>query len=636
MDGRRAEPGALESYAVSNRMDLSALTPERIRGRRRIRRGTRLPAAALLLLAASPLPASSWIIPGVANTPGVNGVTFLSDLTAVNPSGFSVSVTLSLVPAPGLPDQDSRTFVIAGAAALHLTNVLGTVWATAGTGALRVTADRPVGLFARTYAVPSVVTIPEATRPTFGTALPVVEEGALLQAGETGHSPWATQSPDVGSGDRTNVAVAFPGDAGGTATVTLYDDRGRTLGSATFDSPRPAFLQRSLATFSTTGVAAGRITISVLRGSACGYTATADAGTGDLTVIATDRLPARFHAMMSNGVAQLPGSNGAFWQTEARLANPGTTAVSVTAFLLGGPGSSPQGFLSVPAGGTVAIASLVTSLFGVSDAVAGEVLWVTDGPLLIATRTSSLVSLPLVSGSAGEGRAAVPIAAFLSAEDSPAEIGDVRSDLFSRSNLFIAAGPQGASYALEARDETGRGLGSYRGTLPPLGWAEFRVSDLFPEPGGRLIVRVSVLSGTVSVQAGVVDSAANDLILYEATPRAAISADPPLPAGVWGSPDGTEGITADASSILVEKFCRSGVFDQPARLDALGQFTVMGRFVENVGPALVVAAILTGQTDGRTVTFSIADISGSLVESPATYTFGKPYKILPGPCPVEY
>ena len=214
------------------------------------------------------MPALTWIIPGVANTPGINGVTYFSDLTLVNPSAVDLLVTVSLIPAPGTPDQSPKGYTVAGLAALRLSNVLASVWAATGTGALRVSAEAPVRLFARTDAAAPVVTIPEAPLPKFGTALPVVEDISLLSAGETGHSPWVTQAADVTTGDRTNVAVVFPDGGGGSATATLFDDQGKTLGNFSFDSPHPAFLQRSLAAFTAVGVPVGRIAVNVTRGRA--------------------------------------------------------------------------------------------------------------------------------------------------------------------------------------------------------------------------------------------------------------------------------------------------------------------------------------------------------------------------------
>jgi hypothetical protein len=595
-------------------------------------------AAAALLLAVSPVRALSWIVPGVANTAGANGTRFVSDLTIVNAGAADRDVTLSLIPGPATIQPPSSNFTVLAGKTLRLDGVLGTVWLLNGTGAIRVTADGPLALFARTYNLQFPPLISEVPPWTFGAALPIFEEGSLLVPGEQGHSVWATQSADIAKGDRTNVAVVFPDEAGGAATATLFDDQGTSLGSVSYDSPRPAFQQRSLAAFTTAEVVFGRVAVTVTRGRACGYTATADNGSGDLTILPTDRPPpdAGAFSAVSSGVAQTPGASGAFWQTEARLANVTGRTIFVTAYLLGIPGQLPRADFVVGAGKMFGTRSLVTSAFNFSGSVAGAVLWTSEGPLLIAARTSS-TALPFATGTAGDGRAAVPVAAFLSPSDGPADVAGLSSSSFSRTNLLVTAGPAGATYTLEARDEDGRANGFFRGTLPVLGWGEFRVADLFPSAGNHLRVRVTVESGSANMQVAVADSSTNDFVLYEALPRAVASSTPPLPPGIWGSADGTEGLKVDATTIQVDRHCRKGTFPQPGRLDAHGNFAVVGEYVVMVGPVTGLTAILTGQTDGQKVTVSVSALEGFSLDVPTTFFLGKPYTIpSPGGCPIEY
>ncbi len=67
--------------------------------------------------------------------------------------------------------------------------------------------------------------------------------------------------------------------------------------------------------------------------------------------------------LVSTGVAQTGGTNGSLWHTDARLANPGSTSVSVNAFLLGTPQTAS---LSIPPAQTIEIRDTVQSLFGFS------------------------------------------------------------------------------------------------------------------------------------------------------------------------------------------------------------------------------------------------------------------------------
>lgn len=625
-------------------------------------------AAAALLLGVSPVRALSWIVPGVANTPGANGAYYVSNLTVVNTGTAEQVVTLSLIPGPGTISPPPVKYTILPGKTLLSSNTLGDTWSLQGTGALRVSADGPVAVFARTSNLILLSTfLPETPNEKFGGALPVIEESSLLVAGEEGHSGWVTQSADPGKGDRTNIAVVFPDEAGGAATVTLVREDGNALSnvSVSYDSPRAAFLQKNLSAFTGEEVSAARVVVRVTRGRACAYTATADSGTGDLTIFPAARPPAAAAGVhlfaVSSGVAQVPGRNEAFWETEARLANISDQGVAVTAYLLGGvrdaganlgPGSIPRRDVFVPSGATVVIPNLLTSLFNLSGSAVGAVLWESSGPLWIGARTSSKIDAPFAKGTSGFGSAAVPIDAFLTPADGPADLADIGG--FSRTglgqivdaptNLFIAAGPAGAVCVFEAYQFDGRLLGSTRISLPTLGWGEFNLASMFAglflaSPQTDLVrVRVSVESGSANVQAAAKDTDVQDPFLYEAFPvaRAPQPPSPPLSPGVWGSSDGGEGLKVDATKIVLDRWCRSGTFPQPPRLDTLGRFAVIGSYSVNIGPATGFTAILSGATDGQTATVSVLRLDGTPFDPPVTYIRGNPYKIAPGPCPIEY
>ena len=610
--------------------------------------------AVLLLGAAERGEALSWLIPGVANTPGANGAYYVSGLTVVNVGTAERIVTLSLIPGPGTISPTPATYTILPGKTLLFGNILGNAWSLQGTGALRVSADGPVAVFARTSNLIVLLTLlPEAPNEKFGAALPVIEESSLLSAGEEGHSGWVTQSADAGKGDRTNVAVLFPDEAGGAATVTLVREDGKSLSNVSYDSPRAAFLQKNLSAFTGEEVSAGRVVVRVTRGRACAYTATADNGTGDLTIFPAGHPPAVASGVpffaVSSGVAQVPGREGAFWETEARLADISGRGVAVTAYLLGGPGPIPRRDLFVPSGATVVIRDLLTSLFNLSGSAVGAVLWETSGPLWIGARTSSKFDQYFAKGTSGLESAAVPIDSFLTPADGPADLADIGGFrtppdqiVPARTSLFIAAGPAGAICVFEAHEFDGRLLGSNRISLPALGWGEFNLASLFagvPAPLTDLVrVRVSVESGSANVQAAVKDTDTHDPFLYEAFPlaRAPRPLSPPLPPGIWGASNGGEGLKVDATKIVVDRWCRSGTFPQPPRLDDRGRFAVISDYVVSIGPVAGFTAILSGATDGQTATVSILQLDGTPLDTPVTYVLGNPYTIAPGPCPIEY
>src|SRR6266496_3816621 len=133
----------------------------------------RLSLAALLVLAASSLRAAVWIVPGAANVAGVNGARFWARLTLVNSGGEDRNITLGLIPGPGTSRPADRAYTVAARATLVLDNVLDAAWSLEGTGALRISADGEVAVFARIANYPSVITIPENPLATFAGALPV-------------------------------------------------------------------------------------------------------------------------------------------------------------------------------------------------------------------------------------------------------------------------------------------------------------------------------------------------------------------------------------------------------------------------------------------------------------------------------
>lgn len=490
---------------------------------------------AVLILPLSPLPttpilALTWIVPGVANTLGADGRDFKSSITMVNPAALPVEVTLSIVPSPDLPPPTPRSYTIAPGATLWLRDLLGDGLAFPSSGALRISAPDRIAVFGETwryvYVGGFVGFLTQA-----GTSLPVFEETQLLQAGDVGHSPWVEQHSDRVPGARTNVAVAFPASDGGKVLVTLYGEEGQVRGSLSLEASQPAFLQRSLASFGPRALSRGRIEVRVLRGSVCGYTGVVDDATGDVSIFPTEPVPpdpppSAPVDLVSVGVAQISGRFGSFWETDARIANPGLEDVGVTAYFLGVTRVEvPSAQFFVPAGQTIEFRNLVQSLFHVSDSVTGAVLWRASAPLSIAavTRNAALGGPRL-----GASRSALPLAHFSTPADPPAQVANLFSLPSVRTNLLAVAGPEGAAYELDLLDEEGRLVATAPQKLAPFGWAQFGLDDFFktdavPFP---LRGRARLSSGSVTIQAAVADNLYNVLVFYEATPRGSVGKVP--------------------------------------------------------------------------------------------------------------
>src|SRR5664280_286224 len=186
------------------------------RGHLAMRNATVLTAVFLSVLSTGlPVEASTWTIPGTVNAGGLNNTRFISDLALTNPGTVPAQATISFIPANGTTPK--QVPLNAGETVVYR-NVLDSLWGAQGAGATQVASDAPLLIRARTYNT--------AASGTYGVALPVFADDRLLSVGDSADSLWISQSADGSSGYRTNVAVVFPDDGGGAATVTVYSADG--------------------------------------------------------------------------------------------------------------------------------------------------------------------------------------------------------------------------------------------------------------------------------------------------------------------------------------------------------------------------------------------------------------------------
>lgn len=582
--------------------------------------------------------AKTWIVPGVING-GAYGVFFSTDVTLVNPGPTPITITVLPIAPSGSPIHAPMAVVLAA----NQTQMLSTDFGLPNGGALRTSSSDDFVVFARTNKVNTVV--PPISFPQFvGGSLPVVDEQDLLKLGETGHSGWVSHSSDFRQGERTNVAVVFPSPIGGSATVTLFDERGNVLGRKTYESTGPSFHQSSVSVLTTADVPLGRIALEVTGGTAWGYTAVVDNITGDCAFIPIAPLPVANSSLpldlVSAGVIQAAGRNGAFWRTDARLANSGSTSITVTPFLLGSSEFSASPLVIRPRE-TLEIRDLVQSLFNSSNSATGLVLWRASGVLTVSTR----IRTSFADGSTfGAIHDAVPLARFSGVVDPPPVLADLLTGPGFRTNLLFTAGLSGASYDFEVLSGDGALLTTLHLSLPPLGYGEFPLESALPPASTfrRLHVRVRVREGSLSLKAAVADSVTNDPVIYSALPQVnhLASGAPVVPAGPWGgAPNGMDHLIVDTASIGIFRHCQSGAFPQPSSLDAEGRFSVLGTYAVQIGPSIRFDAILSGQTDGHTATVRVTPVGtgvGFLDTNPETFVLGAPFQPFTGLCPIEY
>jgi hypothetical protein len=476
-----------------------------------MRNALSLVTAVTLLATSAPVFAATWTIPGTVNAGGLNNTRFVSDLAVTNPGSAPVSAILTLVPANGT----SAAFVALNPGeTVVYRNVLDSLWGAQGAGATRVSSDSPLLIRARTYNT--------ASSGTYGVALPVFADDRLLTLGDAADSLWISQSADGSSGYRTNVAVVFPDDGGGAATVTVYGADGSRIGSQDFSLDASGFQQFGVGGFAG-AVSIARAQVVVTRGRAAGYSVVVDNVTGDSSLFAFEDLPAGAQDVLVNGVARANGRNNTFFRTDGRFYNPGTTDATVSVAFHANQNSNPSPLtrtFTVPAGQIRDVVDVLNALLGLPVGSAGALRFASDAPVAILCRTSNVDPLGVKPGTYGAQQKPAPLLSFLMSADAGAVVTGLRQNAAFRTNVGFAAGADGATYSLALKDSSGATVATATGSLGAFGWTQPNVVDLFPSAAipedATLLVKVA--SGSVDVFDSSIDNASGDPVVTPIMP----------------------------------------------------------------------------------------------------------------------
>lgn len=477
----------------------------------------RIVLAVLLLSSSAALAQQSWTVPGIVKSPGQNGTNYVSDLVLANPGSAEASVTLEFAP-PLDPLEDAYT--VGAGQSLTIRDVVATVFGVGqAAGALTVRSDQPLVIRARTYN--------NAPSGTFGVALPVVSEERLLSAGDGADSLWVDQDATSDRGYRTNVAVAFPDPAGGSATVTLYDGLGNAAGTKNFLLMSAGFQQFPVASFATGPLPVGRAHVDVTGGRAAGYVVVVDNVTGDGSLYSFEDLPAGAQDVVVNGVSRAGGQLGTFWRTDARFYNPSNAAVTVTVSFNAAGNSNPAPpttTFTVPAGQIADLPDVLSALLGLPVGSSGALRFRSPTPVAVLCRTSNLDPTGQRLGTYGAQQKAVPLLSYLMSADAGAIVTGVSQGGAFRTNVGFAAGPDGASYSLQLKNPAGAVIASTTASLGTFGWAQPNVGGLFPgtavPDGSQLLVKVT--SGSLDVYDSSIDNGSGDPVVTPAPPVPAV------------------------------------------------------------------------------------------------------------------
>lgn len=464
-------------------------------------------ALALLLLAGSALAEERLVLPGIARADGVGGSRFVSTVWLHNPSDSALPVELALLTTSG-PAGTSRV-VLGPRETRRLDDPVGGLFGLAsGAGTLAARADRPFLLRGVTANVAD-------PRGTFGLALTALREPEALRPGETGVAAWLSHAAGGGAAFRTNVAVTLL-EPGSEALVSVLDDTGLVRGEQRVASAEPLFWQRSVAELSPDPeIPLGRVEVRVLRGAAVAYAAVVDNVTGDGILSLARRAetpPGSPHALLLEGAARAPGTNGTLWRTGLRLVNSTLAPVDATLEAVGG---------GVPVARTVAPRGVLEEgdllgALGLPEGSAGPVRITSTGGLsaLAATRNVDPSGRP---GTFAAAQEPVPEASFAGPGRRLVFAG-LSSDAGAtgfRTNLALLAGPAGARGRLVLLAPGGARVAEAPFEAPPSSWEQRPLAGWL---GGAAVPHdatlvVSVDAGALRAYASVIDNGTGDPVV---------------------------------------------------------------------------------------------------------------------------
>jgi len=235
----------------------------------------------------SPLLASrTFFIPVVGKLTGARNEDFITDLRIINRSTVPATVTIDYFAssATALSGPTATRTIVVGPQSQHvLDDVVGTLFSTSGSGALRITSDQDIQVVARI--------LNDKRQGNGGTTGLFVPASTLDETCPRGLLPFlSSASPSDtanGAGFRTNIGWFNPNPFPVTVTFTARHNNGTIFGTETVTIPAYSRLQLSVWELFNDVPASERrlddyyVTYQTTGGTAVIYAAVVDNKTGD-------------------------------------------------------------------------------------------------------------------------------------------------------------------------------------------------------------------------------------------------------------------------------------------------------------------------------------------------------------------
>ena len=436
------------------------------------------------------------IISVAAQTGGVGGTSWRTELTLFNAGSQGADVKMLFLPAGG-GQALTRDVFLASHQSQTYANALFDLFAIpTGAGAMGVEAssagtNADLRITSRTFTT--------AANGTYGQSVPDIEPAALAKT-------LYITGIKSGGDFRTNLGLVNRASTPLTATLTLFSPTGGTSATQTVTLPANSFQQSSLASYfpDVEGRVFELLSMRIVAPDAdavSAYASVVDNITQDPVYIQAVT-PAVGGALTIPVVGRASGANGTFWRSDVTFFNP-TTSRMVLTLRYGGASTT----LAVDGGETTVLAD-VLSRFGQSGGSATLLVsWPTSTGPVVTSRTYTSVE-----NGGTYGQSIDPIAELANEMFVPG----LRNDATYRTNVgFVNGGSESETFTVTALSPNGGELGRATVTLAPGAQTQSAVTALLPGVSGTFTL---VMKGDGSAElfayGSMVDNQSGDPVFY--------------------------------------------------------------------------------------------------------------------------
>jgi PKD repeat protein len=448
------------------------------------------------------------LVPAAAQTNGVGGSVWRTELTIFNGGSEPASGQFTFIPGGGAPVL-TRSLFVGVNQSITYANALNDLFGLSnGAGAIAIEASSATTtpafrITSRTFTAGSV--------GTYGQSVPNVSSDDLTSTLLlTGLESDANFRTNIGLVNRTALPVA--------AGLTLYDANGNVVATASVTVPENNFQQSSIGTFfpAVNGRSFASLSMrvdSATPNAVSAYGSVIDNRTQDPIYVQAIAAP-KGSELTIPAIGRAPGVNGTFWRSDVTLFNPSLTTMTVSLRYLAA-GQDNRGAAShsvtIAPSRTLVIADAAQFLGITTGTGALQVSWTTPSGPIVTSRTY------ITTDNGGSyGQSIDPVATF----GNDSFVPGLRSDSSFRSNVgFVNGGDTQLTVTATLLADTGAVLGTTQIGLSPRSQVQFSVGALFPaanNPRAGTLTLLAHADGPANLFAygSIVDNASGDPVFF--------------------------------------------------------------------------------------------------------------------------